>query len=323
MTALVIPSNRPEHLRAFLDAWRPWPWDHIVIVEDNPTITFEPSDDDLAESARLDLFSWAEIDTAIRDASIISRRDSAIRAFGFWHAWHEGAEVIVTLDDDCYPTGEDLVAGHLANLCTTPRWTSTVPGMRVRGLPYDNLGTLADVAVSIGLWQGYPDLDGMETLTNGPQVTGSDWSAGIETRVISPEQLVPMSGMNLAVIRDIACLMYYPPMGEGSPYGRFDDIWCGLVVQRVCRHLRRSITVGHPIVNHQRASDPHVNAAKEAPGVAAHEKVWELVDEVALTATDPLGCMAEMGLALAAHATEDPYVGRWGEAILTWCDLFR
>jgi hypothetical protein len=124
--------------------------------------------------------------------------------------------------------------------------------------------------------------------------------------------------MNLAVRREAACLMYYPPMGEGSPYGRFDDIWCGLVVQRICRHLRRSIVVGEPRVDHRRASDPFANLTREAPGIAANESVWRAIDEVELSAGTPLGCMRELGASLGG----DEYLERWGKAMLAWCDLF-
>ena len=36
--------------------------------------------------------------------------------------------------------------------------------------------------------------------------------------------------MNLAFHRDVACLMYFPPTGTYLLYGRFDDIWGGLVL---------------------------------------------------------------------------------------------
>ena len=122
--------------------------------------------------------------------------------------------------------------------------------------------------------------------------------------------------------REIACLMYYPPMGMNSPYARFDDIWCGLVMQRVCRHLRLPIVCGHPLVEHRRASDPFANLEKEGPGVGANERMWELVDAIELNEETPLACMREMGTGLERSADGDEYVGLWGRAILEWCELF-
>jgi hypothetical protein len=63
-----------------------------------------------------------------------------------------------------------------------------------------------------------------------------------------------------------------------------------------------------------------VNLVKEAPGIAANERLWETIDAVLLTADEPRECMIEMGAALAAD--DDDYVAAWGAAIGGWCDLF-
>jgi reversibly glycosylated polypeptide / UDP-arabinopyranose mutase len=317
VNVLVVPTNSADRLIDFLHAWSPWPWDRVIVVYDAQTASFtlpQPLRDQAED--RLELYSWAEIDELAPDPTIFSRQDSAIRSFGFWRSWLAGAEIILTLDDDCYPAGEDLVAAHRDNLYRTRAWTSSVPGMRVRGMPYRNTGVLTDVHVSVGLWRGIPDLDAVCTLA-GPQHPPID---GVQTRVMPSRQFFPMSGMNLAFRRDVACLMYFPPMGVGQPFARFDDIWCGLLLQRICRHLGYSIVCGRPFIDHRRASDPFVNLVKEAPGVAVHEKLWEAIDQLPLTATRPLDCMAEAGRWLAD--VDDEYLSSWGRAIGGWCQLF-
>jgi reversibly glycosylated polypeptide / UDP-arabinopyranose mutase len=319
MNVLVVPTNRPDELHRFLDAWSPWPWDRVIIVFDGPQVPAA-----LAERWRGDdrllLESWADVDRHVCPPSVISRGDSAIRSYGFWRAWCAGAEVVFTLDDDCYPstTPSDFVAAHLHNLHATPAWSSTVPGLRVRGLPYRNVGVLSGVAVSMGLWLGQADLDSVQSLAHAR--TGEDLVAGTPTRVMPSRQYFPLSGMNVAFTREVACLMYFAPMGMEQPYRRFDDIWCGLVVQKVCAHLGRSIICGEPFVVHQRASDPFVNLAKEAPGIGANEGMWAVVDAVELRGSEPLECMTEMGEALSLDT--DGYVRRWGRAITDWCALF-
>jgi hypothetical protein len=319
VNALVVPTNSADRLAEFLTAWAPWPWDRIVVVQDAPAVDIRvPPALEAAASERLETFSWAEIDAMLPDPSIISRQDSAIRSFGFWRAWATGAEIIFTLDDDCFPTDDDFVALHRENLDRTPAWQSSVPGMRVRGLPYDNTGVLRDVQVSMGLWRGCPDIDSVMTLA-GVQSAVSVAEAG--TRVMPAAQYFPLSGMNLAFRREVACLMYFPPMGRGQPYRRFDDIWCGLAVQRICRHLGYSIVCGRPLVDHRRASNPFTNLVKEAPGIVANEHVWETIDAVKLSAAEPRACMEELGLALAAD--DDAYIAGWGRSITAWCALFE
>jgi len=317
VNALVVPTNSAERLAEFLSAWAPWPWDRILVVQDAPELDLKIPEPLRAVAAeRLEAFSWAEIDGLLPDPSIISREDSAIRSFGFLRAWATGAEIIFTLDDDCFPTADDPVAMHRANLYDTPMWQTSVPGMRVRGLPYRNLGVLPNVQVSMGLWRGCPDVDAVSTLAGVDTVS----VAGIDTRVMPERQYFPISGMNLAFRRDVACLMYFAPMGRGQPYRRFDDIWCGVVLQRICRHLGYSIVCGRPLVDHRRASDPFVNLVKEAPGVAANEHLWETIDAVRLNGREPHECMAEMGAALSA--ADDEYLAGWGRRICGWCELF-
>jgi reversibly glycosylated polypeptide/UDP-arabinopyranose mutase len=319
VNALVVPTNSAERLAHFLEAWTPWPWDRIVVVQDAPTVDLHiPERLKTVARDRLEAFSWAEIDAMLPEPSIISRQDSAIRSFGYWRAWATGAEVIFTLDDDCFPTEEDLVAVHRDNLYRTPAWQSSVPGLRVRGLPYRNARVLRDVHVSMGLWRGSPDLDAVMTLAGGqPEAP----LAGVLTRVMSPGQYFPLCGMNLAFRREVACLMYSPPMGRGQPFARFDDIWCGLVVQRICRHLHFSITCGRPLVDHRRASDPFANLTKEAPGITVNEHLWEAIDAVELSGDEPVTCMQEIGAALAQSG--DEYLAGWGRAIAEWCGLFE
>jgi hypothetical protein len=318
VNALVVPTNSAERLAEFLAAWAPWPWDRIVVVQDAPEVDIRVPDTlETVAAERLEVFSWAEIDTMLSDPSIISRQDSAIRSFGFWHAWATGAEIIFTLDDDCFPTEDDFVALHRDNLFRTPAWQSSVSGMRVRGLPYHNAGLLRNVHVSMGLWRGCPDIDSVMTLAGGqPSVSAT----GTAARVMPSAQYFPLSGMNLAFSREVACLMYFPPMGRGQPYRRFDDIWCGLVVQRICRHLGYPIVCGRPLIDHRRASNPFTNLVKEALGIVANEHIWETIDAVELSGDDPRSCMGEMGTALGG--SDDEYVRRWGRAITTWCALF-
>lgn len=317
MNVLVVPTNRPDSLAEFLEAWRPWPWDRILIVEDTPTPWPAPFHD-----PRIVRYCWQDIDASLPHPDIISRRDSAIRAYGFWRAWEMGADYIFTLDDDCFPVDRDHVGHHIQNLEATPRWCSTVRHLRVRGLPYVNTGRQPNVYVSVGLWVGHPDVDAIQALARPGQSLDVVIDRGLSSWLMPGEQYFPLCGMNLAFRREAACLMYFPPMGMNSPYARFDDIWAGLVLQRICRHLRLGIVCGHPVVNHRRASDAFANLVKEAPGVQANEHLWQIVDEIELTGTDPLTCMREAGEALARHEGGIEYVQRWGRAIHAWCALF-
>jgi len=310
MNALVVPTIRANCIARFLDEWKYEQFDDIIIIEDNPEKTFK--------IGKTHHYSWQEIhDEWGEDSWVFSKRDSAIRAFGFWKAWQMGAEVIFTLDDDCYPLKDEWhVIMHTHNLEETPKWCHLVPDVTTRGLPYFNWGTLQVVA-NVGLWTNVADLDAIHQLTS-PIL---DFNPGVkDNRVIPHGQYFPFTGMNFCFKREVAPMTYFPLMGEGQPYRRFDDIWFGIIFKKVCDHLGYHITVGHPFVDHHKASDPMVNLVKEAPGIPANETFWEKVDEIELTCKNPKDCMFEIGEGL--YKNDDAYIKRLGQAITVWAGHF-
>lgn len=309
-TLLVVPSNRPERLREFLAAWRPVKdWDATLVVEDGPN----KSSDVEAEYH----YCWEDIESDLgKNAWIISRRDSAIRSYGFWKAWQIGADFILTLDDDCLPVGSSWCSQHIANLFDLPRWCESA-GQRTRGIPYENLGTV-ETHISHGLWQGVPDLDAPQSLIAG---LPNNFIPPSGRRLIPRGQFFPMCGMNLAFRRCVTPLMYFPLMGEGRIYRRFDDIWCGVIAKHICDHLGINIASGEPFIHHSRASNVFVNLVKEAPGIAENETAWERISQIALSASTPVSCMKEAGTVLSREPNE--YWSRVGKAMQIWSGLFE
>lgn len=317
--ALVIPSNRPEHLRQFFEAWRATAdWDLAVVVFDGQKASLDKASldiDCLASDRPLYVVDWSDIDRRLGDdAWIISRCSSGVRVFGYLVAAQAGAEVIVTTDDDCLPAGSRLCERHLANLFAMPAWTSSVPGVMVRGVPYRNPGRLDSVAINVGLWQTVADYDAPRSLVeNADRI---EFRPQVFDRVIPAGQYVPASSMNLAFRREALPLMYMPLMGRRQRFDRFEDIWCGVIAKRVCDRIGWHVAVGHPVVDHHRASNPFVNLVKEAAGIAANEWFWERIDRIELASGDAAGCMREIGLALESDA--DDYLANLGRAIQRW-----
>jgi len=318
MNALIVPTIREQCIRKFIDEWEPHRyWDHVIVVEDNPQKTFDLNNGSITH------LCWEDIDEDLGDKSwIISRRDSAIKCYGFYLAWKLGVKYIFALDDDCYPylsrSAKEFIKSHRNALSQWSRWTESVPGWRTRGVPYKNKGVLSNVVMNHGFWNVNPDLDACQTLA------GPEWKGFVgpvcKHRLIPQGQYFPMCGMNLCFQGNIVPLMYFPLMGQGTPYHRFDDIWCGIITKKICDHLGYVISCGEPFVNHMKASDPFVNLVKEAPGIAANEWFWETIDAVKLTETTPADCMEELGIALDQ---ENDYLRKLGHAIQIWSSLFQ
>lgn len=306
---LVVPTIRKQSISAFLERWGQEDW-HIIIVEDNPTKTLEfPSE--------ITHVCWADFEAHVgRDHKIFSRQDSAIRSFGFWLAHSMGADYIFTLDDDCLPVSKAFIQEHISCLEESPRWTESVPGFRTRGIPYKNTGFLKNVVLNVGLWEGEPDFDSIQTLGKAAPI-----QLPTVNKIIARGQYFPMCGMNMCFKREICPLMYFPLMGLNQPFRRFDDIWAGIVMKKVCDHLNLLVSVGKPFIHHMKASDPMQNLVKEAPGIVANETFWEAIDQIELTSHDPKWCMNELGVKLIEQSSSE-YMTNLGAAICSWANLF-
>jgi len=203
------------------------------------------------------------------EVSFFGKKCDSIRSAGFLKAYQNGADYILTVDDDCvipYTWAEDHVKALSQELHS---WWPTTPKARTRGTPYES--KIAPVAISHGLWDGVPDLDA-RTQQKFPslRITNYDsWS-----RIAAP---FTQSSMNLGFRREVTCVMYQPNQGEGTPFDRFADIWCGVFAQYCLSKHNYAFLNGGAVVEHNRASNVDINLIKEAPGLSVHEDLWQYV----------------------------------------------
>jgi hypothetical protein len=338
--ALVIPTIRENSIKRFLQEWDEEIKKHRLtcfIVEDNPTVTFDLGEKDF----NLFHYSWEDFKKDLgKDEWIIPRRNSSIRSFGFLKAYKMGFDIIVTLDDDCYPINKylsfydydyfDLIIKRLNSVTLEleeEKWEPTVLKIRSRGYPYKNesiknkkIFNGLNVILNHGLWANIPDLDSINQILN--------FNMTIEEYFI--DKLIPqgkyftMCGMNLAFKKEAVPALYFLLMGEDErgnkyPYDRFDDIWAGIFFKKICDHLGYHIVSGHPIIWHDRASNYFKNLQKEATGIEMNEKLWKIVDEIKLTKNTFKECYRELAEKLPLN---DDYFSKLKRAMIIWSDLF-
>jgi len=285
---LVVPSCRPESFERFMKEWQNLKihTDDIkltlYLVEDNKkrTITI-PSD------VRSEHYSWKEIDAELGEkAWIIPRQTSAIRSFGYYMAWKNGEDSILTLDDDCYPTRDNetihaLITNHLMAFKTKVPYSNYFnvgelfygqgSGITTRGYPL-RYKKPRHAAMSVGGWDNNPDLDALVQIElNNPTI-------GVN-RVydVVPKNLgVTVCGMNIMFPTELTPLMYFLLQGPKWEIDRWDDIWAGLFAKKVMDELDMPMIIsGIASVHHDRASHPLVNLKKESMGYAPNEVLWE------------------------------------------------
>ncbi|MBE7558807.1 hypothetical protein HS125_07610 [bacterium] len=264
---IVVPTIRHESIKSFISAWKDqFAPELIFVVEDNPEPTFD------IDAPNVRHFSWRDIETDLgKKAWIIPRRTDCVRSYGYYRAWLEKPDVIITLADDCYPLEEDFVTRHRAALGERQpdhAWVSTGRGVLPRGVPYFNHERRWPVALNHGLWKGIPDFDAVTQLAS--ERTRLEFEP--IQQIIPVGKYFPMCGMNVAFRPEAVPALYFLLMGRDYEYDRFGDIWCGVIFKKICDHLGYAVASGSPIIAHQRASNVWANLAKESPGLPVNER---------------------------------------------------
>lgn len=321
-TYIVIPTIRN------LDILKSWTTElascHLIIVEDHEDKEIKIPD---IKCLGVQHYSRNDIKKEFgTDSWIFPQQSSAIRSFGFWKAYTQKADLIITFDDDCAPKTSGFVTKHQENIASTSShsWMPTYPYRKylyTRGFPYTNRGEIP-TKLSHGLWTNVPDLDGMT------QIMKFDEPVESLPDVLYPfpkGMYFPMSVMNLAFTSDVAVLLYQLLMGynmrDGSYWGyeRFDDIWSGIFMKKVFDHLGYAAVSGSPYVHHSRASNMFANLQKEARGIELNETLWKEVDAIKLKSDNPKDCYIEIAKKVSKI---NPYFKTTAKAMQIWADLF-
>lgn len=309
---VVVPTIRAERIQDWLQKWLyELKSTEIIIVEDNPQKTF------LINQSNVSHFAWDNIDQDLKEkAWIIPRRTAAIRSYGFYKAYQTRPDMIITLDDDCYPDDVNFVKTHYKYLSKTysAQWTQHAQSdLKMRGVPKKTKEV--GCVLNMGLWSNVPDLD------------GETQKANLEFRIkkqnfnfhLAKGQYAPISSMNLAIKQEIIPAFYFLLMGHSWGFDRFDDIWSGIFLKKIADHLGVTFSGGSPYVWHDRASDPDINAVKEKTGKEVNEYLWKDVEQVKLYSTNFKDCYIELANKLPTYSL---YWKKLKEAMITWAKLF-
>ncbi len=200
------------------------------------------------------------------------------RNIGYLMARELGCDVLVSLDDDNYCSGQDGIFRDYALVCqndillpavhSSNGWFNVCDMLEIepnyqvypRGFPYHKRHQQAEVTfveesgpirLNAGLWLGEPDLDAITWLAapvraksfrGQPVLLGQDiWS--------------PINTQNTSLNRDLIVAYYFVRMGypvAGMHIDRYGDIFSGYFCQACVRHLGHRIRVGTPIALHRR-----------------------------------------------------------------------
>jgi hypothetical protein len=204
------------------------------------------------------------------------------RVFGYLKALEDGCEVMISIDDDNFPTAQDFVGYHsrtgqewrqpvlkeergFHNIC---EYLALEPQRLVfpRGFPFQLRGYVnqpqmvaapvgAAVGVAEGLWLDEPDVDAT-TWLNG-KIKGIHYR-GPETFVLEQSTWSPVNTQNTSVVRELIPAFVFVTMAWPVPGGKLDrygDIWGGYFLLALMQGTRYHVAFGLPLVEHRR--NPH------------------------------------------------------------------
>jgi len=322
---LIVPTIREECIRLFLYAWREEFFKNnifLIVVEDHLTNEIKINED--FRKFQINWYTWKDIDAELgKKGWIIPRRNAAIRNFGLLKALEYKPDMVVSLDDDCYPDQENFFVRHwqFLNTPATLDWVTSCDEP-TRGFPY-KIRNKSEVVLNHGLWSGVPDYDGITFKKSGysPYKTIIN-----ETKVIPRYNYFPFCSMNFSYKPFITTLMYLPLMGQSSDgkkwqYDRFDDIWGGIILKKVCDHLGLAIRSGSPSVEHRKASDIDKIVEQEKAGMLANEYFWKRVDKIKINSRTIYGTYIK--IASKIETWKESYFQNLGKAMKIWADLVR
>ena len=234
------------------------------------------------------------------------------RNVGFLLAMDQGADLLISIDDDNEPRiQDDFIAEHNIlnrrtntvidsengwfNICTMLHVQPKFP-IHPRGFPYRirqskppvQRHRTADlpVGMNVGLWFDDPDIDAITRNYQHFNVTGWDE----RTRYLAPGTWTPINTQNTALLAELIPAYYYIPMDapiDGLRIDRFGDILSGLFCKKVCDQLGFAVRVGGPICHHRRT--PHnlfKDLHQELAGIALLEELTAWLEQVRLTGSN-------------------------------------
>jgi hypothetical protein len=225
------------------------------------------------------------------------------RNVGYLAAALQGAEVVISVDDDNFFAEDDFFTHHLAvgrelsvpvvshpsgwwNICER---LETDPPRKFyhRGYPKSKMdwktgeGKIekkkVKVMVNAGLWLKNPDVDATANIEEPLNVTGMRDLAGDRRSALESGTWSPFNSQNTAFDMEVLPAMYLVTMLDwlrGYRIGRLDDIWMSYFFRALGDPLGHHVLYGPPLVTQDR--NPHdfvKDLSEELPGYILTEKL--------------------------------------------------
>lgn len=254
------------------------------------------------------------------------------RNIGTLIAYQQGADVVITLDDDNYFIEGDFVGDHLVGLekemdvlISKTGWLNVCAYLEEehgrtfyhRGFPLTKRFLAEEhrterrrihTVANAGLWLGDPDIDALAHFYYAALPLRATRFTRTEGFALESGTYCPFNTQNTAIAREALPAYFLSPHAK-----RYDDIWVSLIVERIAAHLGHHVSFGTPLVRQER--DAHgVRTLKshwrdwdnEEKGLRLHEDFIAALTALPLSGTSYGACYNEVREGLASHFADIP-----------------
>ncbi len=230
-------------------------------------------------------------------------------AAGLLWAWEEGAERVLLVGPQCFPSDADFLSGHavagqVAELTAweadrgwynTAQWWQSVEGQGFypRGYPLEERGrgqarsrmTRLRAFANVGCCLGEGDVDAITSLERRVTVSGISGPS----LALSPGTWSSFSSDNLALSWEAVPAYFVCPN-----LGHYGAIWGSFLLQRVAGHLGRGIRFGGPTVHRSASANPWQELDTERPGLRRSGELARALRAIPLQGANALQCIGEI-----------------------------
>lgn len=324
--ALVMPSQRgPKSLESFIEIAPPYV-DFIILSQEK----LEKKHERLVEFNDKEVFnkSW-----------IFNRLSK--RNFGFLYAYKQNYDIIITLDDDCFPISNTYFHEHISKLSSYDTQffnvleafeniPEDIKKYGARGYPTIE-NKKFPIVINQGLWHGDLDLpaftfDKILNSKDGKVPSPLSKEAVVAKNFIIPKgKFSTVCGMNISFLREVVPAFpwtYQDPDGYGI--NRYDDIWSGLFIKKIIDKFERRMTVGFPVIIHDKGKrEIQQDIDYENKGSKMNNFLWEHLPNLVLEGKDYTTCFLEIAdwLSKVSDAHEKFFFKKVSESMYEWIKL--
>ncbi len=249
------------------------------------------------EDQRKYLRDFPELDEHIQ-YNCIQRRN-----IGILYAFQNGADTIITIDDDNFFLTKNFVGNHAVGdikeidvISSNNGWINVCGFLEEehgrefhhRGHPLEfrhheeKLKTKkkkVKIVVNAGFWLGDPDVDALTRIHYiAKPITAVAYKRD-SNFALDKGTWSTFNSQNTSLAREVIPAYFLSPK-----VGRYDDIWGAYVLKRIADHLDHAISYGHPVVNQERNVHNYwKDLAKESDGMILTHRFVEALKSIKLT----------------------------------------